>query len=390
MIAATDVRHRTASTGLSGIQWTVRHSRWFLVALHLPFVAMPPIIATTASEDPRGDLLIVGMVAVAIGGLQLRHSLAAAREERPRHWPWTFLALGVLVYVPMFWLTWRWYTALWFVIGSAAMLLPRRLTAPIVAIQVALAIVLHHPPASWDEIPAATLVWIVSYLAAVLLLGGAGLFAAPRLVRVVDELSGARAQLAQAAIDRERLRISRDVHDLLGRSLSAVSLKGELALRLLASDPRAAGSEIASLTEVARDALRDVRGVTREHKMASFRDEIGGAASLLDAAGIEAHIDADLPPLPGPVDDVLGWAVREGVTNILRHSDADTCWITARLRDSWISLDIINDGASPPTGEGTGLAGLATRATALSGSVSTRLDRNGRFRLSVLLPQGDR
>ena len=233
----------------------------------------------------------------------------------------------------------------------------------------------------------ATLSWIVVYLSAILLMGGACLYAAARLVRVVDELYDARAELAQVAVDRERLRISRDLHDLLGSSLSAVSLKGDLALRLLSSDPQAARSEIASLTQLARNALRDIRGVTRGQPKASYRAEVDGAAALLAAAGISTHIDADLPQLSPPVDDVLGWAVREAVTNILRHSEAETCSITARRQAGRTRLEIVNDGASPGVAEGTGLAGLAERARALSGSASAQHIPDGRFRLAVEVPE---
>jgi two-component system sensor histidine kinase DesK len=385
--AASQLRQPTATTGPSGqLLWTIRRTRWFLVCLHLPFVAIPALITIAASEDPAGSPLIVVALALAVGGLQLRHSFAAARGERPRHWPWTLLALAVLVYAPMAWLSWRWYTALWFLIGSAAMLLPHRIAALVIAVQVPVAIFLHHPPWAWEGLHPATLAWIVVYLSAILLMGGACLYAAARLVCVVDELYDARAELARVAVDRERLRISRDLHDLLGSSLSAVSLKGDLALRLLSSDPQAARSEIASLTQMARNALRDVRGVTRGHRKASYQAEVEGAAALLAAAGIGAQVDADLPQLPPAVDDVLGWAVREGVTNILRHSEAETCSITARLRDGRVRLEIVNDGASPPMGEGTGLAGLAGRARALSGSASARHGPDGRFRLCVEVP----
>src|SRR5437867_996880 len=105
-----------------------------------------------------------------------------------------------------------------------------------------------------------SLIWSISYLTTALLLGAGGLFAAARLVRAIDDLRAARAELAELAVGRERLRISRDLHDLLGHTLSAVSLKGDLALRLLERNeqPRAA-AEIESLTAVARSALRDMR-----------------------------------------------------------------------------------------------------------------------------------
>jgi two-component system sensor histidine kinase DesK len=145
--------------------------------------------------------------------------------------------------------------------------------------------------------------------------------------------------------------------------------------------------EIQSLTEVARDALRDVHTVARDERTVSLRNEADGAAALLTAAGVEARIEVAVPGLTAPVDNVLGWAVREGVTNLLRHGEPRTCSITARCRNGRVRLEIDNDGARPPAGTGRGLAGLAERARALSGSVSTEHTRDGRFRLVVEIPE---
>jgi two-component system sensor histidine kinase DesK len=125
----------------------------------------------------------------------------------------------------------------------------------------------------------------------------------------------------------------------------------------------------------------------------SLRSETDGAAALLSAAGIEVRVDLDLPPVAPEVEDVLAWAVREGVTNVLRHSEAGTCSITAGHRDGTIWLEIANDGAPVPAGEGggpsgggSGLAGVAERVRALSGSVAVERPAPDRFRLRVRLP----
>src|SRR5262249_58919238 len=115
-----------------------------------------------------------------------------------------------------------------------------------------------------------------------------------------------------------------DLHDLLGHSLSAISLRGDLARRLLSSNVHAARAEIEGLTEVARDALRDVRAITRDEHAVSLRTETDGAAALLSAAGIDARIDVNLPDLARPAEEVLAWAGREGLTHVLRHSQATT------------------------------------------------------------------
>ncbi len=126
-----------------------------------------------------------------------------------------------------------------------------------------------------------------------------------------------------------------------------------------------------------------MRAVTRDERAVSLRTEMEGAVGLLSAAGMDARIDLDLPDLPPPVEDVLAWAVREGVTNVLRHSQASICSIRARRWDGHARLEIVNDGVRAPAGEGSGLAGLTERATALSGSASAGPVGDGRFRLLV-------
>jgi two-component system sensor histidine kinase DesK len=279
------------------------------------------------------------------------------------------------------------------VIASALMLLRPRVATPLVA-----AIVLGYATVSLltlvnvdHEGPPSVITFVV-YAVTFMFIGGVGLYGAARLVRALDELHATRAELAELAVGRERLRVSRDLHDLLGHSLSAVSLKGDLAIRLLRSDPPAARAEIASLTQVARDALHGVRAVTRDEHVVSLRTETDGAAALLRAAGIDAHINLNVPGLPRPVEDVLAWAVREGVTNVLRHSDARTCSIVAGCHDGLARLEIVNDGVrsldnEPTSGDGSGLAGLAERARAVAGLVSANCTDDGRFEVHVTIPQ---
>jgi two-component system, NarL family, sensor histidine kinase DesK len=326
------------------------------------------------------------LAALAIGALQLRHSFAAARGERPRRWPWTLLALAVLVYLPMVWFTWDWAAMQYFVIASAPMLLRGRPAAIMLAAPIVGTAAAGVREASVDGVSAAQVALLVPYWVVGLITGGMALYVSARLVWVATELHATRIELAELAIGRERLRISRDLHDLLGQSLSAVSLKGELAKRLLGRDLRAAQAEIEDLTGVARDALRDMRAVTRDEHAASFRTEVDAAAGLLRAAGIQARIELDAADLPQPVEQVFAWAVREGVTNMLRHSEARACSITCGRRDRIVRLEIVNDGARRPTGGGSGLAGLAERARAVSGSVAAGPADGGRFRLLVEVP----
>jgi two-component system, NarL family, sensor histidine kinase DesK len=366
---------------------TVRRARWFLVGLHLALVAVAPVFTITGFEGDPGNPVVAVLAALAVGALQLRHSFAAARGERPRGWPWTLGALVVLVYLPMVWFGMDWAPMQYFLIASSAMLLrgwPAGIAVAAPLLATAAGLVAGAPI---DGVSAAQAAFSVVYWTVALVTGAVALYGSARLVRVLDELEATRTELAELAVGRERLRVSRDLHDLLGHSLSAVSLKGDLARRLLHSDLSAARAEIEGLTGVARDALRDIRAVTRDEHAVSLRTETDGAAALLSAAGIDAHIDVDLPELARPTEDMLAWTVREGVTNVLRHSQASTCWVTAARRDGTVRLEIVNDGARPSAGEGNGLAGLAERAQALSGSVSAGHTRGGRFQLLVEVPE---
>jgi len=368
--------------------WAVRHARLFLVVMLVPFAAVSPLFMFTRHPNMSAvSRTIVVVSALTAMGLQLRHSFAAGRGERPRAWPLTFAVVCACAFGPLWWFGLDWDTVQWFVIASAAMLLRGPLAVlgvagPIIGPAIAAGVVIADGHGS---VPA-VIVWSVYYLA-IMVMGGAALYLSARLAGVLDELYAARTELAELAVGRERLRVSRDLHDLLGHSLSAVSLKGDLAMRLLPSDPSAAQAEIESLTGVARSALRDMRAVARDEHVVSLRAELDAAAAVLAAADIETIADASLDDLSPELEAVLAWAVREGATNILRHSTASRCSFTATRRDATVRLEIVNDGVpSGPAGEGRGLDGVAERARALGGSACGGPAGEGRFRLMVEVP----
>jgi two-component system sensor histidine kinase DesK len=165
----------------------------------------------------------------------------------------------------------------------------------------------------------------------------------------VAKLRQTRAELARIAVAEERLRIARDLHDLLGHSLSLITLKAELARRVLNTDADRASQEIAELEGVARQSLSDVREAVAGYRQPDLAAELAAARQLLTAAGITARIAADAPAgLPPDVDSVLAWTVREGVTNLVRHAGATTATITVASGSRSAVVDISDDGPGRP------------------------------------------
>ncbi|HET6870599.1 MAG TPA: histidine kinase [Solirubrobacteraceae bacterium] len=204
------------------------------------------------------------------------------------------------------------------------------------------------------------------------------------------ELSQARAELAEMAVARERERFARDLHDLLGHSLSVITLKAELARRMLVdrSGEAAAAREIAELEQVARTALGEVREAVSGYRQPTLEGELAGARMALSAAGIKADVDQARVPLDPAVEAVLAWAVREGATNVIRHSGARHCTlrITATLTDA--GVEVIDDGVGYDGNgsSGHGIAGLAERARLLNGTISAGALADGGYRLAVNVP----
>lgn len=375
----------TRAVNLPG--WVAERAPWFLIALHVPFVVASPLFVLTRQSVGVFAAVLLVVLALVGGALQLRLSLLVARGRALTYGVVSFLALVAIAYTPLYWYSWDWATFQWFVVASAAMVLPRpwgALTSAAVIVGTAVAAVVAIEGFTGDDAEAAV---NFVYYAAIMGMGGAALYGSARLVHVLEDLYAARTELADLAVGRERLRVSRDLHDLLGQSLSAVSLKGDLALKLLGSDEDAARAEIESLTGVARGALRDVRAVTHDEHAVSLTAELDAAAALLGAAGIDTAIDVQVPELAHPMEEVFAWAVREGATNTLRHSDAARWTVSVARRGTAVRLEMVNDGAPEEVGLGSGLAGLTERAGALSGLATGGLVGDGRFRLLVEIPE---
>ncbi|HEX6483099.1 MAG TPA: sensor histidine kinase [Ktedonobacteraceae bacterium] len=215
-------------------------------------------------------------------------------------------------------------------------------------------------------------------------------------------LRAAREEIARLAVTNERLRIARDLHDLLGHNLSLIALKSELAGRLLTVAPERAATEIGDIEQVARTTLDEVREAVAAYRQPTLASEIQAAVELVAAAGIDLHYEGDeraSGSLPPAIEATLAWAIREGVTNVIRHSRARRC--TVRItHGADASVEIIDDGAHQPVtpalppqgkdaisgGGGNGLRGLAERVASLGGRCEATLLPERGFRLTVVVP----
>jgi len=208
-----------------------------------------------------------------------------------------------------------------------------------------------------------------------------------RLSRAYEDLRAAQSELAAAAVNEERLRFSRDLHDLLGHSLSVIALKAQLARRLLDSDPAGARTQVEEIESVTREALGEVRAAVGGYARPTLASELAGARRALEAAGIEPQLDATVE-LPDDVDEVLAWTIREGTTNVLRHSDARTARIVVAGGQASAAVEVVDDGArgAAADSDGHGLAGLRERAERVGGSVEAGPAPGGGFRLRVEVP----
>ncbi|MBL1101559.1 sensor histidine kinase [Streptomyces coffeae] len=219
------------------------------------------------------------------------------------------------------------------------------------------------------------------------------------LFEAVAQLRATRQELARTAVEKERLRFSRDLHDLLGHTMSVVVVKAEAVRRLAPHNLEAALGQAADIEAVGRQALTEIREAVTGYRDGSLATELERSASLLDASGIEADVRRSGPPLPPQTEALLGWVVREGVTNVVRHSGARRCAIEIRGGTDRVRLEITDDGpgvGSPGavthtargTGAvgGTGLKGLAERLSAAGGTLVAGPDGRCGFRLVAELP----
>jgi two-component system, NarL family, sensor histidine kinase DesK len=208
------------------------------------------------------------------------------------------------------------------------------------------------------------------------------------LLRANAALREARAELAELAVAEERMRFARDLHDLLGHDLSLIALKAELAGKLLPADADAAATEVDDIKRLTRSALTQVRHAVDGYRRPTLAGELAGARVALEAAGIQLRVEGESVTLDPEVESVLAWAVREGATNVIRHSGARHAAIAIRPGAAGAELEISDDGGGNGAGPepGHGLDGLLERARSVGGGLEAGAAPGGGFRLRLTVP----
>jgi two-component system sensor histidine kinase DesK len=287
-----------------------------------------------------------------------RSSLMARPEPRVAlAWFAAQLVLGVAMVVTLGQIG---TTAAVYLAVVAVMLFPVSIALVVVLVDAALLVVLGETVPGWQ-----------SGVGLAFSVGAASLaiYGIQQLMLRNLALVSAHSRNAALAVENERSRFARDLHDILGHSLTVITVKAELAQRLLDVDPERTRAELADLERLSRDALSDVRRAVEGYRELTLPGELARARTALEAAGIEARVSNAVDDVPTELRELFAWTVREGVTNVLRHSRASSCTIRLDNRQVEVRDDGIGGAGAI---SGSGLVGLTERATAAGASLSVR------------------
>jgi two-component system, NarL family, sensor histidine kinase DesK len=390
---------------------------WAVLVVVLCGYAVAGMLDAVAGHIGARLTALVATGAAVVMVLQLRHSWAARQGRRPRGWPLTLGLQAVVVYAFFLPPAGTLFTLAPFLAGSALLLLRgwwrwAGYAAVLVSWPALYATVTLSGITAGDRNALTTLYEAGSIAAAGMLVAGLSWLAGR-----ARDLAELRDQLTGMAAEGERLRVARDVHDLLGLGLSAIALKTDLIARLIGRDDRRAGAEIEELNRICAAARADARLVIGDGARLSLAGEVDAARQILAVAGVRVQVNIPVGPLPREADDVLAPVLREAVTNILRHSAAKTAVIEVAAAAGSIELAVSNDAAAAdgaagdgaagdgavgdgtPTGfggagavdsgdgraAGRGLANLTARVAAAGGEMTSRR-RDGRFELTARIP----
>jgi Signal transduction histidine kinase len=346
--------------------------KWYLGTFWgLAYLAIPVIIAWSTGAPALDAVLTTGLVVVIAAVYIVTPPLSWGR-------PWPIVAVVLLAFLAITCLGFPLVgiNAVWFWIYVPIMAAfswqSRGFTLTSLGVIVLGQLVVISAAGQFEQY------W---YAAALTLSIGAMMFTFSQQIQTIGRLRDAQAEIARLAVVDERERFARDMHDVLGHSLTVVTVKSELARRLVPIDPSRALAEIADIERLSRGALADLRASVAGYREMSLPAELAAANSALVAAGITPHLPITVDSVDPALRELFAWVLRECVTNVIRHSDAPNCWVVVEPR----SLAIRDDGRGGATARdaaggargGSGLAGLEARARQAGATLTVRPAEGG-------------
>lgn len=380
-----NVDPKTPPQAKAEAEWVAAQRKWTrgwrrLVLLALPLVYLIYVVGSVRQNSHGaaavGGYVVLAAFAVCWLAVPLVSGVATEASSR-RFWVW----YGVLVLLTVAELPFAhaagFVLCVFLTIATVARLGAR--AAPIVAALALATLLIPVAIGPWHDNLAAAFDTVTPVAIPVVALT---MFAVMQVMRANQALAEARAELTRLAAENERIRIARDLHDLLGHSLTTITVKAGLARRLGSADPARAVDQIAEVEELSRQALADVRAAVSGYRDVTLVTELARGRELLRVAGIAADLPTAADVVAPANQELFGWAVREGLINVIRHSRASSCAV--RLSPS--SVEITDDGMGAAALAGNGLRGLRERVAAAGGTLETGPRQPRGWQLRVCLP----
>jgi two-component system, NarL family, sensor histidine kinase DesK len=367
-------------------EWVAAQSKWTRSWRRAAMLAIPLIyliyVVTSVQQNSRGAAAVTGYAVLAgfVVCWLVTPVVTRPGTSGPRFWAWYALLVALAAAEVPFARAAGFVLCVFLTMVTVARLGAR--SAPLVALMSVTALLVPVAVGSWHVTLAKSFDDVTPVAIPV---AAFVMFATMQVVRSNQALAETRAELARLAAENERIRIARDLHDLLGHSLTTITVKAGLARRLGPADPARAVDQIAEVEDLCRRALGDVRAAVSGYREVTLASELARGRELLRASGITADLPTAIDVVGPAHQELFGWAVREGLTNVIRHSRARSC----AVRVSASSVEIIDDGRGSAAPAGNGLRGLRERAAAAGGGVDAGAVQPAGWRLRVWVPAVD-
>ncbi|TYB51480.1 sensor histidine kinase [Nonomuraea sp. PA05] len=360
--------------GRGGTAARVSSAAWLLL------ISWP--LWTFLADGPRPPAVVaaLGLVAVfAACWMMIMWRMLSPSAGSPLPWALAGLIGSGLALLPLFGAPWAYVSFVFAVSALGASMGTRAFAAAAAATAVVVVAALL-----WKGVPPSQVWWVPLVIAVQAMAGGA----MKSMGLLIARLNEARGEVARLAVENERLRFARDLHDTLGHTLTSITIRSQLAARLAASDAGRAAREMAEVEGAARRALDEVRHAIAGYRAPSLSQELENATRNLGVAGIEVAVSPADGPIPADAEAQLAWVVREAATNVLRHSRARRCDIRLGVDGRMAAVEVRDDGcpAGEAPGKGNGLTGLAERVGAAGGRLEVGALPGGGYRLYAQIP----